>query len=479
MIFQLLLTLIVGVIPAPGWSEPVISVEVPHWDYQRKDLIVTDGNHIHQIWYPYLSEARIGYNIVLPDGTVLLEDTLLSRDEFSGHPSASYAPDSGFIGFWREGTPKWYSVKDHEGNTITPATYYSGERYTSWFRVDSSLDSLGRIHMVWDSGPEVCYSILDPGVGEVWRDTVPDSRQQSLVLVDGDRIHIKFNGLDQWADYIQYNLDGNVTVPTVSLVEDVIGATNWCSMEVDTFGNVYIFLHENPDGELRRFTLYKINGATGEIMIDGKIIYGAPSSISIGNPIILPGPSGTEFYLMWREEDTWSGFYRWIKFAVINTNGDFVVEPYIAYDYTDEDFQDLRELAATVNSQGDVFAHWSEFNPEDNMIYIVLGWFDHTYLGIEDDSTVTETSSSSVLVPSVNPFSGSVTIAVDGNDVSILLRIYDLSGRIVDELFPSEEGTYIWNGRSQDGNELPTGNYIVRSDNPDIASVILTKNAVD
>src|SRR6056297_1329241 len=204
MTLTCLLISIVGVTWAPGWSEPVISADdYDLWDYQKKDLVVTDGNHVHQIWYPYQDEARIGYNIFLPDGTFLVPDTLLSRDTFSGHPSASYAPDSGFIGFWREGSAKWYSVKDREGNTIIPATFYSSEAYTSWFRIDSSLDSLGRVHMVWDIGPEVCYSILDPGVGEVWRDTIPDSRQQSLVLVDENRVHIKFNGPDQCADYIQ------------------------------------------------------------------------------------------------------------------------------------------------------------------------------------------------------------------------------------------------------------------------------------
>jgi len=75
----------------------------------------------------------------------------------------------------------------------------------------------------------------------------------------------------------------------------------------------------------------------------------------------------------------------------------------------------------------------------------------------------------------VNPFSESVTIVVDGNNVSTSLRIYDLSGRIVDELLPSEEGTYIWNGTSHDGNELPSGNYIVSSDNTSIESLILVK----
>jgi len=464
MILTCLLVSIVGVTWAPGWSEPVISADdYDLWDYQKKDLVVTDGNHVHQIWYPYQDEARIGYNVVLPDGTFLVEDTLFSRDAGSGYPSMSYAPDSGIIGFWREYTPKWYSVRDYEGNIVEPPTLYSSEGWSWWARIDSSLDSLGRVHMVWDIGPEVCYSILDPGVGEVWRDTIPDSRQQSLVLVDGNRVHIKFNGPDQWADYIQYDLDGNVNIPTVSLVEEVLGNTNWCSMTADANGNAYIFAHENPDGLPRRFCLYKIDSSTGEVIIDGKIIYEAPPRNSINDPIIVPTPSGEEFYVLWREEDFGSGNYRWIKFAIIDTDGDFIEEPYIAYDYTDEDPEDIRELAACTNQAGDIFAGWSEYFPEDSAYRLVLGWFDHDSLGVEEDQLTGMAEPSFSISASRSPFRESVTFTTNADPAPGQIAVYDISGRMVRSLVADPgDGFFFWDGTDSSGEELPSGTYIVR-----------------
>lgn len=59
-------------------------------------------------------------------------------------------------------------------------------------------------------GIDLIYGV-DPGVGEIWRDTITASIGGQRVLVDGDRVHIVFRGEDQWPDYIQYDLDGNVT----------------------------------------------------------------------------------------------------------------------------------------------------------------------------------------------------------------------------------------------------------------------------
>lgn len=458
----ILITALTAVIPGPGWSDPVISIETPDWDYHRKDLVVTDGNHVHQIWNNYEGEARIGYNVVLSDGTVLVPDTLISRDSFSGHPSASYAPDSGFIGFWREGAAKWYSVKDHEGNTVVPATFYSSEGYSSWFRIDSSLDSLGRVHMVWDSGPEVCYSILEPGMGELWRDTIPDSQQQALVLVDGNRVHIKFNGPDQWADYIQYDLNGNVTVPTVSLSEDLADATNRCSMEVDGFHNVYIIVSEGPEGGPLELRLYKIDGYTGDVLIDGLLLY-TPPGIHLHSPHIIASPSGDSLYLVWIEDEVSSGFMKLIKFAIIDTNGDFIEEPYIAYDYTDEDPEDLRELAVHTNHKGDIFAIWSEYFPSIEKAYIVLGWFDHNWLSIEEESESTDPEYGIDIQASANPFCENVEMTVTGDCIPGQLSIYDLSGRIVRTLNITGNGIFFWDGCDPYGNEVPAGNYIVRA----------------
>ena len=165
-----------------------------------------------------------------------------------------------------------------------------------------------------------------------------------------------------------------------------------------------------------------------------------------------------------------------IKFAIIDTNGDFVEEPYIAYDYTDESPESLRKLAATTNSIGDIFMHWSAFCSQESMYYIVLGWFDHNWVGIEEETDPVNMHVGSVLVSSENPFTESVIISICGDDVSSSLKIYDISGHLVDEILPSTEGTYMWNGTSQDGYELPCGNYIVRADNSDIEPLTITKN---
>ena len=465
MIVTCLLISIVGVTWAPGWSEPVITIEVPGGG-QRKDLIVTNGNHVHQVWGDFENAPRIGYNILLPDGTVILPDTMLSRDVWSAYPSSSYAIDSCLISFWREYTPKWYSVRDHEGNIVEPPTLYSSEGWSWWSRIDSSLDSLGRVHMVWDIGPEVCYSILDPGVGEVWRDTIPDSRQQSLVLVDGDRVHIKFNGPDQCADYIQYDLDGNVAVPAVSLSEDLVDETNECGIAVDSDGNALVFVEEIPADDPKTLRLYKIHGATGELLIDGNLIYEEPPFIQSSDPIILSGPSGNQFYLLWLEEEVGGGWIKYIKFAVINTNGDFVEEPYIAYDYTDEDPEDLTKLAACTNQAGDVFIHYTQYmeqEPYNVYGWITLGWFDHNWLEVEEEQSTETADSHFSIAASRNPFRESVTFTTDSDPAPRQIVVYDISGRMVRSLVADPaDGSFFWDGTDGSGEELSSGTYIIR-----------------
>jgi hypothetical protein len=468
MITGIVLSCILGVTHAPGWSDPVVSIDVPVFNNtQRKDLIVTNGNHVHQIWDKFNDEPLIGYNIILPDGTKLLPDTLLSRDVSTGYPSASYSPDSGFTGFWREITPIWYIEKDEDGNTIIPPTLYSFEGWFTWPMIDSSPDSLGRMHMVFNlSDGSVCYSVMDPGVGEIFRDTIPDSWMGCLVLVDGNRVHIKFNGPDQLADYIQYDLDGNITIPTVSLVEGMVGNSNTCSMNVDNAGNAYIFVHESPASSPYRFCLYKIDGVTGDLLIDGLILYTPPITKSISDPHIMPLPGGEQFYLLWREDDDTSGWYRWIKFAIIDTDGSFVESPYVAYDYTDEDPQSIQRLEATTNEDGDVFAHWSAYFPGDDSYYIVLGWFDHNWLGIEEE-TASITPPELTLSLSSNPFTDFLSIEVTGYPGIRELSVYDITGRRVATLPASDGSTFLWDGCDNAGNQLPTGTYLIRAETED------------
>jgi hypothetical protein len=310
---------------------------------------------------------------------------------------------------------------------------------------------------------------MEPGVGEQFRDTIPNSMQACLIDVDGPRVHIKFNGSpDQWADYIQYDLDGNVTIPTVSLVEGMINNSNNSSLSHDFAGNAYIIVHESPPSSPYQLCLYKIDGTNGDILINRLVLYTLTGTDAIGDPIILASPSGDYFYLLWREDDP-NGNYRWIKFAVIDTDGSFIEEPYVAYDYTDEDTQELKRLQATTNEDGDVFAHWSAYFPEDDSYYIVLGWFDHNWLGIEDE-TASITSPQISLALSSNPFRDFLTIEVTGVSWLTELSVYDISGRMIRSLGPGEGSTFLWDGRDDDGNELPVGTYVIRAESQGITS---------
>ncbi len=469
----LLLGLLVRVIVGPGWSQPVITIEVPGSD-QFKALVVTEGNHIHQMWDYYGGILRIGYNVVLPDGTVLVPDTLFSRDVWSTYLSATHAPDGGIIGFWRENSPKWYSVKDGDGNTVVPATHYGSEGWSFWPTIDASMDSLGRIHMVWDSGPLICYSILEPGVGEVRRTTIPDSKAQSLVLVDGGRVHIKYardpgTGL---ANYIQYDLEGNVTVPPVVVVEASIGDSNRTSMAVDHEGNVYIFVAQNSYSDGRRLYLYKIDPVTGEKLIDALLIYQIPTNKSALCLHILPTASGDAFYLLWTESDTWSPHPRWIRFAVIDTNGEFLVEIHNAYDYTDEEVQNIQYMEADTNADGDIFIIYSEGDPDIPGYWVVLGWFDHTELSLEESAVPVPPAGSFSLVPSENPFGDRVWISPVGAEPPATVNVFDLAGRQVTTLWPSAEGRFLWDGRSPAGTMLPSGVYLVKAEGYEPLSLV-------
>ena len=150
----------------------------------------------------------------------------------------------------------------------------------------------------------------------------------------------------------------------------------------------------------------------------------------------------------------------------------FIEEPYVAYDYSDEDPQDLERLAADVNEEGDVFAHWSAYFPEIDSYYIVLGWFDHNWVSIQEENTAEVEKQNLFLVPSANPFTDCLSIIVHGSTVQTIVSVYDLQGREVASLFPDGQGCFLWDGRSSAGELLPVGTYMVRAESNGISATI-------
>ena len=464
MLSTLLLSCSILVTHAPGWSELLIVNDL--WSYNSgmdKALEVVNGNTLHISWDKYNQETRVGYKVIQPDGTVLHPETMISDDVWSINPTGTLVDEDSVTIVWRQGVPGYYCVREQDGEEAISTTLYIPDPCVSYSFIHSSSDTLGRIHSVFEIsdvtlGRVCCYGVFEPGAGEVWRDTIPGSFSTPRVLVDGERVHIVFMGDDLWPDYIQYDLDGNVTIPTVSLIEDLIHFSSIYRMALDNEGDVYCFFKVSRSWNY--LTLCKIDSESGEVLISDREIWAPPFGSTFQN--ILPTPSGDRFYLLWIESE--QDYPRHIKFAIIDQNGDFVEEPYSAYDYTDEELQNIFVLSATTNELGDVFAIWNAYYPEvhPNAYYIVMGWFDHNWLGVEEETGEAVVPGGIILSPSLNPFSESVSISVTADPLPGQLVVYDISGRIVRVLYGNGGNSFLWDGCDSERNELPAGNYMIR-----------------
>jgi len=466
MLFSLILSCSILVTHAPGWSNLIITVDM--WSYmsgQYKTLQLNETDTLHQAWSDFNQETRVGYKVYLSDGTLIYPETMISDDVWSGYPTSTVVDSDSVAVIWRQGSPAYYTVRENDGEEAVHTSLYIPDPYVYSPSVYSSSDSLGRIHSVfevWDEAAarscRVCYNVFEPGIGEVWRDTIPGSFGAARILIDGNRVHIVFRGDDLWPDYIQYDLDGNVTVPTVSLIEDIEYFSTSYGLALDGERNLYcLFLLSRG---WTYISLFKLDGMTGDVLIYDKEIW--DPLYSSGDQTILPTPSGDRFYLLWRESE--QDYPRHIKFAIIDTDGDFIEEPYSAYDYTDEELQQLSVLYATTNESGDIFAIWNAYYPEvhPNAYYIVMGWFDHNWVGISEEPEEAIDPGEFILSPSMNPFSDNVSITVDADPTPGQLVVYDISGHIVRVLYGNGENSFLWDGCDSKGNELPSGNYIIR-----------------
>jgi len=472
MLSTILLAGSILVTHAPGWSDPIITVDL--WSDisgQDKTLTVFGDDTLHQFWDRYNQETRIGYKVYLPDGTVIFPETMVSGDVWSIDPTATVIHSDSIAGFWRQGVPAWYCVRDSTGGELVPTSLFQSDSYYNRPNVEVAGDSLGRIHAVTVISSGVLYTITEPGLGEVWRDTVPGSYHEVAdVQVDGSRVHIIYESAFATPTYVQYDLEGNIVIPTVTLIEGLTFLSPTFTTALDGDGNIWAFFALSQ-GYIH-LSLFKVDGATGEVLICDKEIWDPVDSSQ--HPTILQHPDGDRMVLMWIENEMGGPLH--VMYSVIDLNGDFIEAPYSAYDYTDEEIQEIYVLEATINDLGDVFAIWNQGDVEVGGVWIVMGWFDHNWVGIEDEETGPVEPGDFRLFHSLNPFSESMTISVEGEPVPGQLAVYDLSGRIVRTLFRSGDETFLWDGRSADGGELPAGTYIVEGASAGrLASVTVVK----
>ena len=463
----LLLTLaVLGVTPGPGWSEPFVATEEPNSGFKKQFIARDSQGRFHLLWEDYKDNARIGYKVFLMDGTTVVPDTMVSRDTSSGFLYDPPHYSDSLFAFWREYNPVYYCIRSLEdGSEITPATYLFTE-YTDYHRIRACPDSLGRLHTIRNIGQDVYYAAWIPkeggGFEEEYGWFIPDAWVSAVLLVDGDRVHVVYQTYqDATPHYLQYDLAGNLTVLPYDFTADEFETYRFPELAVDCNRDLIVVTKVHRIDETPFYAFWKLDGASGSLLVDEKCLVESniPEMDISSHMDMAPYPGNEMFYHVWK--DGW-GSSKKLWYIFFDNEGDMIVEPTMAYDYTDEDPEDLRLPNCEVDDEGNLYVIYGQGEEEPIFgCYPTFGWFDHNYLGIEGDPEA-ELPPPISLAASCNPFSESVTIHVEGSPVPGLLEVYDVSGRKIASLEAGEHGAFTWDGTDSSGEELPAGSYIVR-----------------
>ncbi len=473
----LLLWSLMGVTVGPGWSDPIVVTEEPNSTAPVQYIIRDEQGRFHLVWSDYQLDPRIGYKVFLLDGTTIIPDTMISRDTSSGVLSPSVQLSDSLFAFWREYNPVYYCIRSLEdGDEITPATYLFTE-YTNYPHIRACPDSLGRLHVLRNIGTDVYYAVWTPAEGsgfiEEYGWIIPDIFIIGVLLVDGDRVHLILGDSYQTYMYMQYDLEGNVTVPLYDFTQDNWYMDRYPGLAVDNNGDLIVVSQVLISGHPGRYGFWRLDGKTGDLEIEKWIVVSDIPNMDVSTDmVLLPYPGNEKFYLVWVD-----GYYSEILwYIVMNNAGTLLVEPTAAYDHSDEDPEQLANVDGVVDSEGNLYVIYNQGEMEPIFGgYPTFGWFNAASLGLEEEEESSEQGMALTLIePSCNPFCGSVEFLVTGAEISEL-TVYDISGRLVAEI-PVADGVGVWNGRGYSGDRLPTGVYTVSSgENCEPAVVTLLK----
>ena len=135
----------------------------------------------------------------------------------------------------------------------------------------------------------------------------------------------------------------------------------------------------------------------------------------------------------------------------------------IAYDYADEDPENLPDIDGVVDSEGNLYLAYEQVETEPEIGYFpTFGWFNHDFVGVQQQEAAVIEQTPSLTISS-NPVSGSVTVYT-GTSASQTLRVFDLYGREVSSIAVTD-GTAVWNGDDFTGKRLPAGIYTIAGEN--------------
>lgn len=460
MIALLLLTCF-NVTVGPGWSEPLLATDSSNTRRPIQFLERDELGRFHLVWAGYNDEHRIAYKMFASDGTTLFPETMISRNVNSVYLSTVTMGDSLFA-FWRESDPVYYAIRSlTDGSEITPATHLF-TNYTLYPYIRSSPDSLGRLHVLYNDGGDVIYSVWDPAPGSGFTTeyewVIEGAHDGGVLLVDGDRVHVVVQDpvVHNYL-YVQYDLEGNTVVPLTDFTTpaNIQGCNRFPDLAIDSSGDLLV-IEEAFVNSLEAIYLWKLNGETGELLIDmAQLAFAEPPEMFTSSYIIVkPLSTPDQFYLCWA-----IGYdINRIFYLVFDSDGSIIHDWVTAYDYSDEEPEDTKYIDGVSDDEGNLYITFCQVETEPQIDYFpTFGWLNHDYLGIED--TIAPVLCDRTLTISQNPVQGGVLFSLPGSEL-MNLRVFDLSGREVADVSLSD-GTAFWNGTDSSGERLPSGVYTV------------------
>ncbi len=454
----LLLLTLQGVTPGSGWSDPILVTDSANTARRIQYINRDSQGRFHLVWAGLNDAPRIAYKMFLLDGTTVYPETMISQNDHSSILSEVVMGDS-LIVFWRDYNPIYYAIRSlDDGSEITPATYLFTTS-TLYPYIRACPDSLGRLHVLYNDGADVYYAVWIPAPGSgfiteyEWK--VEGAHAGGVLLVDGNKVHLVVQDpVYHDYSYVQYDLEGNTIIPLTDFTAGDLDCSRDPELNLDLDGNLLV-VEDVSD----IYFLWKLDKVTGATLIDEKVIVSSNiPEMCISTSFILRNLPGTDqYYLCWTD-----GFYRRKIFNLLmDGEGNVLVDWQVAYDYSDEDPEDLGFIDGIVDDVGNLYIVYAQVETEPQVDYFpTFGWFNHDSLSIEGE-VYTEPPGVS-LRASQNPCCGSVQFFLDGAD-SMELRVFDITGRIVAGV-PLSDGNGFWNGTGSSGERLPSGVYTVVGD---------------
>ncbi len=308
-------------------------------------------------------------------------------------------------------------------------------------------------------GKELFYEVWvpspDSGFATEYGWTIEGVDTGGSILVDGNRVHIvAMDTLVHDYVYLQYDLEGNTVIPLTDFTtpDEIYSLVNFPNVVVDSSGNVLVveYAYINP---YEAILLWKIDCMSGvSLLSEFPLVEPEFPDMDITSPIVVPTNSPNEFHLCWIGQTVENKIFH----LVFDSDGNIIHEWQLAYDYSDEDPEDLLYIDGVSDSNGNLYIVYAQVETEPQVDYFpTFGWLDYSTMGIDDSSS--EAPEQFEFTVSQNPLTGSVTIQT--NDTAQLqLRVYDIAGREVSAISVSN-GVGVWNGTGFFGERLPTGVY--------------------